>query len=103
MYSNLTAPLDALRNSIDIKSDWSSIHDTALLNLKLAIQHALCLSHFNPDFPLLIATDASLVSIGAVLYQEIINSDNSNTTTTKYLSFQARSLSISERNYSATK
>jgi len=85
IYSNLTAPLDALRNSINIKSNWSSIHDTTLLNLKLAIQYALCLSHFNPNFPLLIATDASLVGIGAVLYQEIINSDNS--TTTKYLSF----------------
>jgi hypothetical protein len=101
MYSNLTAPLDSLRNSTDIKSDWSSTHDTALSNLKLAIQHALCLSHFNPKIPLLIATDASLVGIGAVLYQEIINPNN--TTTNKYLSFQAHSLSVSERNYSATK
>jgi hypothetical protein len=53
-----------------------------------------------PDFAntFYIATDASNVGLGAVLYQY-----EDNSTIKKYISFQAHSLTISERNYSATK
>jgi hypothetical protein len=48
------------------------------------------------DKPLLVATDASRTGIGACLYQEVDGKR-------RYLDFASRSLSKSERNYSATK
>src|SRR5690606_28290624 len=53
-----------------------------------------------PDFniPFCVATDASNVGVGAVLYQ-VVEGERS----PKWISFVARSLQKSERRYSATK
>lgn len=55
------------------------------------------LLHFpNMDEPFYVATDASNHGIGAVLFQRIKGKD-------QIISFMARALSPSERNYSTTK
>src|SRR5262249_32975498 len=91
-------PLDNLRSSKDITADWGPKHDQALDRLKYSLVHGLPLCF--PDFtkPFCVATDASNVGIGAVLYQDSDKSD-----VVHYISIQARSLTSSEQNYSATK
>jgi len=61
---------------------------------------AACPALAFPDFdaPFCVATDASAAGIGAVLYQLEPGSEKP-----RWISFQARALSKSERNYSATK
>jgi hypothetical protein len=99
MISKLTAPLDKLRSNIKITPiEWTTEQQDAFETLKKILFDAPSLSY--PDFslPFFIATDASNVGIGAVIYQ--IHPEKQNK---QYISFQARSLSVSERNYSATK
>jgi transposase InsO family protein len=94
--STLMAPLDALRNEKSLDKIWNNTHETAFNNLKKALLNDTVISY--PDFnhPFYVATDASNVGVGTVLYQKI-NGE------IKYISMMAKSLSSSERNYSATK
>jgi len=87
------APLEALRASKTI--EWTKEYDSILQRVKEILASDLILSF--PDFTLefSIAADASQNGIGAVLFQE-------KNDTKKYISFVARSLSSSERNYGAT-
>jgi len=98
LASSVTAPLDAIRNANDIQLVWSPVHDAAFDNLKGLLLECLPLDF--PDFTkeFVVATDASNNGIGAVLYQ--LADDG---TTPKYISFQASSLTASQKNYSATK
>ena len=99
LISNLMAPLDSLRFTKKIiPSEWTKDHKESFETLKEILLTAPLLAY--PDFskPFFIATDASNVGIGAVIYQ-YDNEHNSK----KYISFQARALTKSERNYSATK
>lgn len=94
--STIMAPLDKLRNAKSLKNLWQKEHQTAFENLKEALTSDFILSYpdFNESF--CIATDASNVGIGVVLYQ-VINGE------IKYVSMMAKSLSQSERHYSTTK
>ena len=94
--SSMMSPLDALRNEKSLDKLWNDTHDTAFHNLKKALLSDTVISFPDMNKPFCISCDASLTGIGAVLYQVI---DGKN----KYVSFIAKSLSKSERKYSATK
>ena len=94
--STIMAPLDSLRNEKDITKLWNDKHQKAFDNLKKALLSDTVLSYPDINAPFSISCDASLTGIGAVLFQVIDGK-------TKYISFIAKSLSKSERNYSATK
>ena len=99
MVSKITAPLDKLRTLQKIRpSGWTEDCQQAFDNLKSILFAAPALAY--PDFkqPFFIATDASGVGIGAVLYQFDPESREQ-----RFVSFQARALTKSEHNYSATK
>jgi len=94
--STLMAPLDALRNEKSLDKIWDKQHQTCFDNLKKALLEDTVLSYPDLNHPFCVATDASNVGVGVVLYQRINDE-------TKYISMMAKSLSKSERNYSATK
>jgi hypothetical protein len=97
LMARLTAPLDRLRQlAVLTDADWTTECDNAWNNLKHALQNHLSLSHVDWSYPLCVATDASNIGLGAVLYQEIAGQRH-------YILFQARSLNDNERRYSATK
>ena len=96
--STITAPLNAIRVKDSIPEQWTPECMQAFQLLKELIPQCPPLAH--PDFerPFFVATDASAVGIGAVLYQLDPQSN-----APRYIQFQARALTASERNYSATK
>lgn len=100
LYSTITAPLNQLRNTrgnFELNEFQKKSFD-AVRNL---VAQAPILSF--PDFnaPFFVATDASNVGIGAVLYQMPNGKDNHSKI--NYISFQARSLLPHEKNYPAYK
>ena len=100
LYSTLAAPLDRLRNArgtFVLTDLQKQVFDV----IRKLVQQAPVLSF--PDFTLhfYIATDASNVGIGAVLYQIVVDANGKETI--RYISFQARSLHKHERNYPAYK
>jgi hypothetical protein len=95
-FSDMTHRLDKLRNEGDITHVWTQQLQQDFENIKSALSSAPVLSIPQMDHPFFVATDASAFSIGGVIYQ-VINE------TYKYIGFAARSLSISEKNYSCTK
>lgn len=94
--STITAPLDELRNQDKLHSLWTDCHTDAFNALQNILTSTPILRYPNLDHPFSVATDASNVGIGAVLYQ-VIDGE------TRHISFMARSLSKSQRNYSTTK
>ena len=103
MVSKLTASLDKLRNSKNIIKEWDNVCEETFVKLKTILFEAPILNFVKENKKLYVATDASLVGIGAVLYQlkdeSKVNADSNR----NFISFQSRSLSKSERNYSATR
>jgi hypothetical protein len=97
MFSKIAAPLDALRHTAKVKEVWTAECQKAFDTFKSLLASAPILSH--PDFrpPFYVATDASNVGVGAVLYQKGPDSRP------KWISFMARTLQPAERKYSATK
>ena len=96
--SVLTAPLNGLRNVPGKLGDlWTHKQNEAFENIKEALAHSPVLQPPNLDMPFHVATDASDVGIGAVLYQ--VDQDKK----INHIGFMARSLSKSERNYGTTK
>ena len=99
LISTIAAPLDALRNKP------GTFRLNALqLRCFNALKKLLTMApiiHF-PDFslPFHVATDASNFGIGAALYQ--LPDGEINPKNIRYISFVARALQPSERNYSAT-
>jgi len=98
LASTLTAPLDAIRMKDDLSTVWNDNCQQAFDNMKMILPSCLPLAYPDSKLPFCIATDASNVGIGAVLYQVDPTTKN-----TRWISFQARSLTKAERNYSATK
>jgi transposase InsO family protein len=101
-YATLAAPLDELRNVERVTC--TTKQEESFYSLKNALLTPSALAF--PDFtrPFALATDASSVGIGGILFQPPSDSwsgppDESCST----ISFFSRSLSKSERNYSATK
>ena len=94
--SQISAPLDALRNEGSLRGRWGRDHTLRFNKLKEALAANVPLKYPNLNEPFYVATDASNYGIGAVLFQRINNK-------AQYVGFMARSLSKSERNYSTTK
>jgi transposase InsO family protein len=96
--ATITAPLNGIRAKNDISGLWTQDCERAFQMLKEIIPQCPPLAH--PDFerPFYVATDASAVGLGAVLYQL-----DPGTAKPRYVQFQARALNKAERNYSATK
>ena len=85
------------------------LHETHFLAIKKILLSNVVLSQPGLYHPFCVATDASNFGIAAVLFQEYkhhnANGDTleGTTSTFKYIGFMARSLTVSERNYSTTK
>ncbi|SAM02959.1 hypothetical protein [Absidia glauca] len=94
--SSLTYPLDALRNSAQLKESWTVQHTKHFEAIKKVLQTNPVLCHPDLRKPFHVATDASNHGIGAVLYQ--LDGDQ-----IQHIGFMARALTKSERNYSTTK
>lgn len=99
-FSTLAAPLDGLRNNTK-PFVLNELQRECFDSFKTLVAQAPILSF--PDFeqPFYVATDASNVGVGAVLYQ--LPHGEEHPEKVRYISFMARALQTSERNYSATK
>ena len=64
--STLAHPLNALLSTKN-PFDWSPECEKAFQAIKKAVTSAPCLVHFNPDRPIILAVDASLYGVGAVV------------------------------------
>jgi hypothetical protein len=94
----LAEPLNALRNHQGrLGALWTEDHTIAFNKVKESLVKAPYLFSPKSDLPFHVATDASDVGIGAVLYQ--IDQDG----TILHNGFMARALTKSERNYQITK
>ncbi|SAL94725.1 hypothetical protein, partial, partial [Absidia glauca] len=94
LMATLTAPLDSLRNHEGkLGSKWTDLQQKAFENIKEALIQAPYLNAPRTELPFHLATDASDVGLGAVLYQ--IDSNDK----IKINGFMARALTKSERNY----
>jgi hypothetical protein len=101
-YSQLCAPLNALRSpevalKFDWAADWKDDILAAFTGLKEVLATCFTLSYPDWNKRFYLATDASTIGVGGVLYQK---EDDG---TIKYVQVMSRSLSKAERNYSATK
>jgi len=92
--------LDALHNRTDTFI-LNTIEKESFNTLKKLLTHAPILSFPQFDKPFYMATDASDVGVGAVLYQ--LPKGKEHPKCINYISFMARSLQERERKYSATK
>ena len=88
----ITAPLRTLlcKNK---SYRWSAQCEAAFTQLKNEITSERVLTVYNPDAPLTLATDASLVGVAAVLSQETDGYE-------RPIAYTSRSLSLTERHYS---
>jgi transposase InsO family protein len=100
LISTLCAPLDRMRNK---KGTFklNHIQSKCFQKLKLLVQQAPVLSFPNWSLRFYVATDASNLGIGCVLYQ-LPNGPNDESKI-NYISFMARSLKKHELNYPAYK
>jgi hypothetical protein len=96
LLSALTAPLDKLRGVKDLTDVWTTEADKAYHRIIEIRKKGTYLHHADFEHPFYGASDASGTGIGGCVYQ-IIEGE------TRYIVFYSRSLSKSERNYSATK
>ena len=100
VFSTLAAPLERLRNQTKpFQLDKLQRRSFDSFKRLLACAPILCFPNFS--LPFYVATDASNVGIGAVLYQ--LPEGTEHPEKVAYISFMARSLQPSERKYSATK
>jgi hypothetical protein len=97
MISQITAPIDALRNEDDVSSKWGSAQQRSFEMLKEILQSNNILHHADLTKPFYLHTDASSYGIAAVLTQR----DTYNRIL--HIGFMSRSLSASERLYNTSK
>lgn len=91
--SSLLFPLNKLLRK-DVKFRWTPECETSFLHIKSVLSSDTVLTPFNPDLPVLLATDASPFGISAILSHRMPNNDE------RPIMFASRSLTTAERNYS---
>ena len=96
LYSKIASPLEKLRKQKLIGPHWTPDCQRAFDSLKAILSHAPVLNAAEPDYPLLVATDASQYGVGAVLYQLVNNRP-------RYIAFASKSLNPAQVNYPATR
>lgn len=95
-YAAVAAPLEAIRKLKNVVPAWKTQHLESFRALKKLVEMQIQIFKPSPSHILQVATDASNYAIGAILYQVIDGKCH-------YISFHSKSLSKSQRNYSATK
>lgn len=95
LYSTISAPLEPLRKVKDVTPRWTAECEEAWLTLRRVIGQAPALTQPNYAEEFKVATDASNVGIGAVLYQEYDDARH-------YVSFQSTSLAPHQKAYPVT-
>jgi transposase InsO family protein len=100
-YAKVAAPLEQIKYSKNYKADWTQKQESAFAAMKelLTSQPLLRFPDFRYTFN--VATDASNVGLGAVLYQQIEMDDKRSKI--HVIAYASRALSNPEKNYSATK
>lgn len=89
--------LDHARQNRRLKpSDWTQVQDQAVERLKTSLVESVVLAHPDFNLPFILATDASLDGIGAVLSQV-----PEGETKARPVAFASKSLSRSQQNYPA--
>jgi hypothetical protein len=102
LYSEVAAPLEALRKMGTIGDRWNDDCQRSFETIKAVLFNAPVLKTPLPGVPLRVAADASQYGIGAVLYQYEPSSTPGNPVY-RFIMFAARALSGSQRNYGATR
>lgn len=96
LYSTIAAPLEPLRKCKRFTADeWGPEQDRAFETMRRALSEAPVLSAPDYSLPFFVACDASLVGIGAVLYQEFHGAN-------RYVSFASTSLKTHQKSYPIT-
>ena len=95
-YSTIAAPLERLKQIKVLKDEWTQECEEAMATMKWVLARAPTISIYDDRYRLLVATDASLFGVGAVLYQEYDEKCH-------YISFFSKALNPAQRNYPATK
>lgn len=93
-YSKIITPICRLLRK-DIPFSWDNKCDSAFKTLKTAFTTAPILTHFSPDQPIVIETDASDFAIGAI----ISHPDKDNPKILRPIAYHSRKLSPAELNY----
>lgn len=91
----LRAPLDELKKK-GAKFVWTKDCEKAFNGLRTIINSKLLLCHYNPNLPIIVATDASEKGIGAVITHRLPNGKE------KAIWHASRALTSAEKNYSQT-
>ncbi|PAA84717.1 hypothetical protein BOX15_Mlig028849g1 [Macrostomum lignano] len=91
-FSTKAAPLYKLLRK-DTAWEWTASQQSAWEALKEALASDTVLTGYNPDWPLILAADASSVGIGAVISHVVPDG------TEKPIAFASRSLNAAEKNY----
>ncbi|KFD46168.1 hypothetical protein M513_12942, partial [Trichuris suis] len=90
--ADLCAPLHGLLKK-DAAWKWSRREQTVFDKIKAVLNSPLLLTHYHPDWPIVLAADASNVGIGAVLYHRL--QDGS----VKVVAHASKVLNSAQRNY----
>ena len=97
LYSSIAAPLEKLRYAKkNVPALWDDACTTAFRLFRDVLSRPPVLEFPRDGVPFIVATDASQVGIGAVLFQHYDDKDH-------YVAFISKSLNKSQLNYSATK
>ena len=90
--STMAAPLNALRKKGE-EFTWGKEQEEAFRKIKERLAAADVLAHYDPEVPVVLATDASEYGLGAVIFHKYRNGDE------RVIAYASRSLTKTERNY----
>ncbi|KRX13994.1 Uncharacterized protein T07_4146 [Trichinella nelsoni] len=90
--AELCSPLNKLLRK-DTRWNWTGEHTKAVERAKRLLNSPLLLTHYHPEWPIVLAADASNEGIGAVVYHRL--SDG----TVKVIAHASKTLNAAQRNY----